>query len=132
MGFKGSIFFCRRSDREDSCCIYFSKTIIRYYVARSIYQLLAGDPLATADPSSILKRQAIDDLQREAGETIIICGHAFGYLFHHGTVVTLDAAPQRVSQQLLGQPPGERVAVAFQNDFQRLWPVERPSVRERA
>src|SRR6185295_3163893 len=85
-----------------------------------------------SDTSAHLKGQTPDDLQHEAGETIILRLHAAGDLFYRRLVITLEAASQGVGQQFLGQAFGKSLTSGFYYGLQLLWSVERSSVGQYA
>ena len=79
-----------------------------------------------------LKRQTLDDLQHKTGETVLFAATSRRNLLHSGAVMSFDAAPQRVSQQLLGQGFSKSVSFRFQNANQLFRPLNDSAIGQRA
>ena len=77
-----------------------------------------------------LERQAVDDFEHEARELVVVAREPAGDELHGSRVVALEAAAERVGQQLRRDGPREGVAVGRQDVAQLIRARELASVRQ--
>src|SRR5438034_4015984 len=82
--------------------------------------------------ASHLERLAIDDLQNQGGEPVVVCGCLRADPVYRGPVIAFQTASQGIGQQLSGEIPGKGVRLSLQDLLQVLRPAERPAIGQRA